>query len=189
MTKSADSGISAKGVRFDENAGYRVKELLSTFRDAPTPSTSLKRKIEETSTDPDQLINEASQDLKQILSHHFSGMDKATIDRVIENVAATYRNKIHVEQHSPAQPDFIRSEKKSPVFPTPQLLSASPEEGNSITSTDSANMKVNQSKKTRAEHYSLRYRKPNVPLIGSGVFNMLEQEFDMSDLNQLVSLF
>jgi hypothetical protein len=172
VTKSADSGISAKGVKFenpainnghsgDENAGYRVTELLSTFRNAPKPSTGLKRKIEETSTGPDQLVNEASQDLIQILSRHFSGMDKATIDRVVENVAATYRNKIHFEQHSPVLPDFSRSEKKSPVFLTPQL--ASPEEGNSIISADSANMKVNQPKKPRAEHYSLRYRKPNVP--------------------------
>ena len=62
MTKSADSSISTKDVKFEnsdintghtgnENSGYRVIELLSKFRDAPKPVTSLKRKIEETATD------------------------------------------------------------------------------------------------------------------------------------------
>ena len=113
MTKSADSGISTKDVKFEnpdinsghtgnENVGYGVIELLSTFRDAPKPTTSLNRKIEETSTDQDQLINEASQDLVQILSRHFPGMNKVTINEVVEKVAATYRNKT---QNSRTQPD------------------------------------------------------------------------------------
>ena len=135
LAESADSGISAKGAKSapngNENAGYRVSELLSMFTEAPKSSTSLKRKIGQINTDRDQLIDEASHNLVQILSHQFRGMDRAVIARVVEKVAETHRNKSHFEQSSPAQSDSPTSENLSPVLQTSQLRFLSPEGGTS----------------------------------------------------------
>ena len=148
MEVSADSGISSKRAKSApngiENAGYRVSELLSMFTEAPKSSTTLKRKIGQINTDRDQLIDKASQDLVQILSHQFRGMDSAVIARTVEKVAETHRYKSHLENHS---------------------------------------------KEPRVEHYSLRYQGPISPSLGSGVFKMLDQDFEMSDLSKFVGLF
>ena len=132
LAESANSAISAKGGQStpnsNENAGYRVSELLSMFTEAPKSSTSLKRKISQINTERDQLIDEASHNLVQILSHQFRGMDRAVIARVVGKVADTHRNKSHFEQSSPAQSD---SENLSPVLQTSQLRFISPEKGTS----------------------------------------------------------
>ena len=130
MEVSADSGISSKRAKSApngiENAGYRVSELLSMFTKSPKWSTSLKRKIGQIHPDRDELIDEASNDLVQIFSHQFRGMDSAVIARAVEKVAETHRNKSHFKQSYPAQLGSPTSENPSQ---TPQLRFRSAEGG------------------------------------------------------------
>jgi hypothetical protein len=71
--------------------------MIANFLDPP-----ILERLSNTGTHQDQLINEASQYLVQILFFHFPGMNKVTIEEVVNKVAANYGNK---PQNPPTQPD------------------------------------------------------------------------------------